>query len=108
MFANMKIGLRLALGFAMVWVLMAALAAVGINGIANIESQLDGIVKVNLQKIKLSNDMADSMHIVTRVMRSIVLLKDPVAIATEQKKLADARKRYAASIEALEKTTTNK
>ncbi|GAB4403609.1 MAG: methyl-accepting chemotaxis protein [Rhodoferax sp.] len=104
MFANMKIGLRLTLGFAVVLLLMAALAAVGINSMANVQTQLDGIVKENLYKIKLNNDMADSIHIVARVMRTIVLLKDPAAIATERTKQADARKTYAEKFDALEKT----
>jgi methyl-accepting chemotaxis protein len=104
MFANMKIGLRLTLGFALVLVLMAALAVVGINGMSNVEGRLDGIVKENFYKIKLNNDMADSIHIVARVMRTIVLLKDPAAIATERAKQADARQNYAEKFEALEKT----
>ncbi|MDD5030903.1 MAG: methyl-accepting chemotaxis protein [Rhodoferax sp.] len=107
MFANMKIGLRLSLGFAVVLALMAALAVVGINSMANVQDQLDGIVKENLYKIKLNNDMADSIHIVARVMRTIVLLKDPAAIAAERAKQADARKTYAAKFDELDKTATS-
>ncbi len=54
MFANMKIGLRLTLGFAVVLVLMAALAAVGINGMSNVQGRLDEIVKDNMYKIGLN------------------------------------------------------
>src|SRR5450830_30982 len=107
MFANMKIGLRLSLGFAIVVALMAALAVMGINGMAKIEGELDGIVKVNIYKTKLSEEIATQIHIVTRVMRTIVLLKDPAAIATENKKIAAARQKYAETLEALEKIPTS-
>ncbi|OIN92544.1 MAG: methyl-accepting chemotaxis protein [Comamonadaceae bacterium CG1_02_60_18] len=107
MFANMKIGLRLSLGFAIVLALMAALAAVGINGMANVQERLDGIVNDNMHKIALNTDMSQQIHIVTRLMRTTVLLKDPAAIAAEHKKIADARKKYAEAFDALEKTTAS-
>ncbi len=104
MFANMKIGIRLTIGFVIVLALMAALAAVGINGMASIQERLDGIVNDNMHKIKLNTDMSEQIHIVTRLMRTAVLLKDPAAIAAEHKKIADARKKYAEAFDALEKT----
>lgn len=107
MFANMKIGLRLALGFAVVLALMAALAVMGINGMAKIEGELDGIVKENIYKTKLSEEIATQIHIVTRVMRTIVLLKDPAQIAQEHKKIDEARQKYAETFVALEKTASS-
>ena len=107
MFANIRIGLRLALGFAVVLILMAGLAAVGINGLSAVEGRLDEIANDNMYKIKLNNDMADSVHIVSRVMRSIVLLSDKAAQASEQRKIEEARKKYSESFDALEKTAAS-
>jgi len=103
MFANMKIGLRLALGFAVVLALMAALAGIGINGMANVQGRLDETVKDNMVKIKLNTDMAEAIHIVTRIMRTIVLLKDPAQIAIERAKLDKERQKYDAAFATLEK-----
>ncbi|ABD68650.1 methyl-accepting chemotaxis sensory transducer [Rhodoferax ferrireducens T118] len=107
MFSNMKIGMRLTLGFAIVLLLMAALAAMGINGMAKIEGELDGVINDNMVKIKLSEEMATQVHIVTRLMRTAVLLKDPAAVAGEYKKIASARQKYAAAFDSLEKMTTD-
>ena len=107
MFANMKIGLRLTLGFAIVLVLMAGLAAIGINGMSTVEGRLDEIVNDNMYKVKLNNDMAESVHIVSRVVRTIVLLNDKAAQAAEHKKIEQARKKYSQSFEALEKTAAS-
>ena len=107
MFANMKIGVRLTLGFAVVLALMAALAAMGINGMAKIKGNLDAIVNDNMVKIKLSEEMATQIHIVTRLMRTTILLKDPAAIADEHKKITTARQQYAKAFEALEKMPTD-
>ena len=91
-------------GFAAVLLLMIALALVGINGMAAVEGRLDEIVKDNIYKTKLINQMSESIHIVVRVTRTVILLKDPAAIATEHKKIDAARAKYNESFDALEKT----
>jgi methyl-accepting chemotaxis protein len=104
MFANMKIGVRLTLGFAIVLALMAAMAFVGINSMSAIEGHLDEIVKDNMYKIKLNNDMSESVHIVTRITRTIILLDDAAAMEAEHKKLLKFRQNYNDAWDALNKT----
>jgi methyl-accepting chemotaxis protein len=103
MFANMKIGLRLTLGFAIVLALMATLAVVGINGMSSIQGKLDEMVKDNMHKIQLNADMSESIHIVTRITRTIILLTDPAAMDAEKKKLDSYRQKYNESWDALDK-----
>ena len=104
MFANMKIGLRLTLGFVIVLALMAALAVVGINGMSSVQGRLDEIVNDNMVKIKLNNDMSESVHIVTRITRTLILLEDEAAMSVEKRKLDGYRQKYNESWEALNKT----
>ena len=104
MFANMKIGVRLTLGFFVVLALMAALAAVGINGMSTIQGRLDEIVKDNVYKTKLVSDMSEAVHIVSRVTRTLILLTDEAAMAAEKKKLDAARQAYNDAWSNLEKT----
>ncbi|MBK6850964.1 MAG: MCP four helix bundle domain-containing protein [Burkholderiales bacterium] len=107
MFANMKIGVRLTLGFAIVLVLMAVLAFTGINGMSTVQSRLDEIVGDNMFKVKLNTDMAESVHVVTRITRTIILLNDEAAMATEKRKLDAARQKYNDAWDALEKTAAS-
>jgi methyl-accepting chemotaxis protein len=103
MFANIKIGIRLAAGFGAVLLLMAVLSFVGINGMASVQDRLDQIVNDNMVKMQLINDMSESVHIVTRITRTIVLLEEPDAIAAERKKLDGYRQKYNEAWTALEK-----
>jgi methyl-accepting chemotaxis protein len=107
MLGNLKIGIRLGLGFAVVLSLMAALIFTGIDSMASIQSRMDEIVTVNNAKTKLVSDMSESVHIVSRVVRSIVLLSDPAAMEVEHKKIEAARQKYNESVEALAKFTAS-
>ena len=104
MLGNMKIGIRMTVGFAAVLFLMIALVIIGINGMTAIQARLDGIVNLNIYKTRLVGEMSESVHIIARVTRTIALLKDPVLITLEQKKIDKARQQYNESWAALEKT----
>ena len=56
MFANMKIGVRLGLGYGLLVVLMAVLIWEGVHGMSGINASLERIVKVNTVRILLAND----------------------------------------------------
>ena len=107
MIANIRIGIRLAAGFAMVLLLMAAIAVIGISSMSKLNEQVEDLVSNNIHKNKLASEMSDSVLTIDRVIRSIILLKDPLAIATERKKFDEARQSYNQSFERLSKTPTN-
>jgi methyl-accepting chemotaxis protein len=107
MFANIKIGVRLAGGFALVLLLMAALTLVGLNGMATVENKLNEITGDNMVKTKLVNDMSEAVHIVTRITRTIILQDDKAAVEVEAKKLASIREKYNEAWSALEKTSAS-
>ncbi|HEX5337488.1 MAG TPA: MCP four helix bundle domain-containing protein, partial [Gallionella sp.] len=103
MFANMKVRVQLGLGFAVALLLMVAIAASGILGMKSSNDQLDDIVNDNMRKIELINTMSESVHIVSRVIRSMVLLDDAAAIKEEEQKLIAARAAYDKAWSELEK-----
>jgi methyl-accepting chemotaxis protein len=103
MFANMKIGLRLTLGFAIVLLMMAALAAVGINGMANVQSRLDEIVMDNMVKMGYNDAMSKSLNDVQRQIRTLMLIKDPAGQAAQRKAIEKSRADYNESFEELNK-----
>jgi methyl-accepting chemotaxis protein len=104
MFANMKIGVRLTLGFVVVLALMATMAFVGVNSMSTIQGRLDEIVTDNMAKIKLNTDMSDAVHIVTRITRTMILQDDAAAIDAEHKKLLKYRQSYNEAWDTLIKT----
>jgi methyl-accepting chemotaxis protein len=101
--ANLKIGTRLGLGFAAVLALMLGLTMTGIGSAGKIQDNLDNIVHSHVYKMGLLQEMTDSVHIVSRVMRTLVILRDEAQIATEYKKIEAARASYMAANEALSK-----
>jgi methyl-accepting chemotaxis protein len=103
MFANMKIGLRLALGFVVVLVLMAAIALVGSIGMSSVQQRLNDIVNVNMAKTELSNVVANQINVVTRTTRTVILLDDQAEMAAEVKNIEAARAKYGEAQLALDK-----
>jgi methyl-accepting chemotaxis protein len=107
MFANIKIGVRLATGFALVLLLMVLLSFVGLNGMATIDGKLKEITGDNILKTKLVNDLSEAVHIVARITRTIILQDDKAEVAVETKKLASYREKYNEAWTALEKTSAS-
>jgi methyl-accepting chemotaxis protein len=101
--ANLKIGPRLGLGFAAVLCLMVLLASCAFSSLAKLSQNIDVILNDNIRKLSIAQDMNDELHIITRVMRNIVILSDKDAIKAEREKLVKARTEYNALRETLEK-----
>ena len=88
---NWKIGVRLGLGFGVILALLAGVAMLGINGMSRSNHALKHIVNLNVNKMALLEDMAESVHIAARVMRTIALLRDKTAAQHEHGKIDQAR-----------------
>ena len=101
MFANIKIWVRMTVTFTVILILMASISYTGIKAQNDIEERLDSIVKTDMYKAKLLNDMSESVRIVTESLRTLMLLKDPAAIAAERKKFEQGRQRYNDAFDAL-------
>ena len=74
---RLGIGARIVAGFLVVLVLMASLAAVGLNCIAWISGQLKGIVEENNVKIELATAMQTALRERALSMHALSVLTDP-------------------------------
>jgi methyl-accepting chemotaxis protein len=101
--SNLKIGARLGVAFAIPLTLMAAVAAVGYTSLQAADQFIEDIVHDNVVKIQHITVMSEQVHIVSRVLRTVVLLDGEQAIDAEQRKIDDARTRYEKAWEALQK-----
>ncbi|MDD2760569.1 MAG: methyl-accepting chemotaxis protein [Methylomonas sp.] len=103
MFKNMKIGMRLGTGFAVVLLLMVVLIYEGLGGMAAQDAKMNKIVNENNVKTALCNTMAEQIHIVTRVMRTLLLVTSDAENQAEKEKIDKARAAYNKAREDLEK-----
>jgi methyl-accepting chemotaxis protein len=101
--ANMKVGTRLGLGFGLVLVLLLMVAVLGVFNMSTIHAKLDRIVNENAVKTELVNEMSESVHIVARISRSVVLLTSQADIRIELEKVTKARAAYNAAQDQLGK-----
>jgi hypothetical protein len=73
MFRNLKVSTRLALGFGVVSLLLAAVVLLGIRSLANVKDNVDDMVGDKYPKVVLAYDLIGDIHSVAIAMRNIVV-----------------------------------
>ena len=108
---NLKIGVRLGLGFGCMVVLIAVMAVFAFVQLNKMQAKVDEIAKVETPKM---NAASDALEYIQKVATSIVLIvavEDPAFRAMEQKNIGEYRARYGETFKklvALEKNETGK
>ena len=93
-FVNLKVSARLAWAFGLVLLISLGSTALSLYKLQAIESNLEDVVTDNNVKIRLSQELADSVHVVARVVRTVMLLADDGAQAAARAKLQASREAY--------------
>jgi methyl-accepting chemotaxis protein len=107
MFRNMKIGVRLALGFGLVIVFMIAIIIVSLNQMAVSHDKLKRIVQINGVRVQLANSMIDDVREVSITLRTALLLKDTEKTKEMKNKISDSRKAYDENLKKIEGLTSS-
>jgi len=102
---NLKIGIRLGLGFGLVLLSLGVLGAVGINGMGNINQGLERIVKVNYAKIELANDINVTIGSLIEEIE-LMLLNDQARVTEEKRNIDTIRTEYNKLMDRLEQLET--
>jgi len=92
MFKNMKIGVRLGLGFGLVLVLLAVIAFIGITRLSSINDSINDMVNDKYPKIVWANNINDGINQIARSMRNILLMEDKAKIDKELEVIQESRK----------------
>ena len=92
--SNLKIGTRLAAGFGAVLVLLLVVAAVGATGLMSVKRDLDGVARVDAETMRINYELAEQVHVVNRVMRTVILLSDEPTKTRELSQVTAARAEY--------------
>ena len=102
--ANMKVGVRLGLGFAAVLVLLMVIGVMSVVNLRSVNKNLDDIVNDKFQKTVWANNVVGQINIIGRAMRNTLILSDKAATQKELDRITDARKAILENFDKLEKT----
>ncbi|MFM7704810.1 MAG: MCP four helix bundle domain-containing protein, partial [Rubrivivax sp.] len=92
--SRMRISTLLAAAFGALVLVIVAAGAVATWKFSAIAADLDTLMSENAVKLRLANSMSESLHVVSRVMRTEMLLTDKSRIDAEHEKLLAARAAY--------------
>ena len=101
--SNLKIGQQLGIGYGLLLCILTIVALLGINGMHKSNEALHHVVDVNVKKINHLEEMSSSVHVVSRVIRTIALLPVDNMAQEQHKKIDEARTHYNKAYSELEK-----
>ena len=104
MFKNIKIGMRLSLGFGALLILMSVVGGYGLLRIQSLHTEIDLIANDRMVKVRQANDIMHNVNIIARGLRNIVIDEDKGRQATELQRIADSRKKAGELFETLNNT----
>ncbi|WP_050463303.1 methyl-accepting chemotaxis protein [Herbaspirillum autotrophicum] len=81
--SNLKIGLRLGIGFGLLVTLMIIMVGLGIQRMHTLKEKMDETVHNRYPKTVLANNVIDNSNTIARAFRNILLSHDPKEIAEE-------------------------
>ena len=96
-FGNMKVANRLALAFGVVLLVVVMTSLYSLNRLATIQGNLEQVVQDSNVKIKTNTDISNSIHVISRVVRSAVLMTDKAEMQAEMVSVQKARESYSAA-----------
>ena len=76
MFNNLKIGVRLGIGFAVVLLMLAAISIVSITRINELNDGIDELAEGRLPKIVMADELAFNVQLIGRGVRNMILTTD--------------------------------
>jgi len=96
-----SIGARLAIAFALVAALMAAMAIITHTGLANIRQDMDAVLHDRYAKVKIINGIGDDVNLHARIVRNLVIMDSEAQRQQEIKTLLESRQRVGQAYENL-------
>jgi methyl-accepting chemotaxis protein len=100
---NLRIGTRLGAAFALVALLMIAMALNGWLGLRAVHSNMEDVLKDRYVKVKLVNDIGEDVNLQARAMRNVLLLDSEAKRQVEVQAVSEARDRILKRYEDLDK-----
>ena len=80
MFQEMKIGMRLWVGFGLILLLLVLVAGTGIYCLDLVQGDLDVVIKDRYPKTVLANEIGDGIDLIAQESKNILFIRDPAQI----------------------------
>ena len=106
MFKNMKLGVRLGVGFGMVVTLLIVVATVGMLRMSGLKDRVDLMVNDRYPKTVWANAVVENINVIARSMRNTLLTNDPKVVAGQVERVHKSRDKIIENIDKLTKTIT--
>ena len=103
MFKDMKIGVRLGLGFGLVLVLLAVISVVSYLRVGQISEQINDLVHDKFPKTVIANDIIDDVNTIARALRNSLLVNSASERQKELDRVEKARTEIVEGFDKLEK-----
>jgi methyl-accepting chemotaxis protein len=91
MLSNLKIGVRLSIGFAIALFMLILVAVIGATRVGELQNDINDLVKDKNVKTKLANDMIDNINNVGRFHRNMLITRNDEATSREMDRVVEAR-----------------
>ncbi len=107
MFKNMKLSLRLAIGFGVVLVLLVILGVIAVRGLGSVDEKIMLVVNDRLPKVVSANKSIDQVNVIARALRNMLLVTDPDQIRAEDARIDEAARTVKATLDDLDQKITS-
>jgi methyl-accepting chemotaxis protein len=102
MFKNLKIGVRLSLGFAVVLIFLAILAIIGVTRVKELNGTIENLTRDHMVKTRFVNEIRSQLSDIARAQRNMLIYKSDDMTKESLEKLEKARKQIADIIEEMD------
>jgi methyl-accepting chemotaxis protein len=107
MFKNLKIGMRLGIGFGFVLLLLAIISSLAWLRVGQISGEINDIVTDKFPKTVWANNVVDQINVIARALRNSLLVTKPEEVQRELERVDAARKIIDVNFEKLDKSIRN-
>jgi methyl-accepting chemotaxis protein len=106
MFSNVRIGVRLALGFSVMLLIMVVISAIAITGFQRINQKVDIITQDKWPKTVVLNDIVAKVNLAAFALRDALIATDPTEIQTRLDEISVHAEAVTKDFDLLEKSIT--
>ena len=104
MFKNLKIGIRLGVGFGLVLTLLIVVSSIAYQRLGVLNGGIDDLLRDKFPKTVQANDIINEVNVVARITRNAILATTTEAARAELGRIAASSKIISERMEKLEKT----